>query len=286
MKKGKYGVIDIGSNSARLMLIQNGEAIYKKIEITKLAKSLVNDVLREEAIERCAKIVDSFYKEAINDGAEEVFAFGTATLRRASNSDVFQKRVKELCGLSVEIVSGEEEAYLGASGAIQSGNGGVIDVGGASTEIVVLKNGEPIYAKSLNIGAVVLFGIFGDDEQALNEYLEEKVLEYGNVPKTEFYGIGGTATSVASILQKLEPYDPKKVDGYKVTRKEIYKLTDRLFAMPVQEKERLKGLHPGRAEIIASGVAILAQIMKHYSIDAITVSEKDNLEGYFNKVMK
>ena len=82
------------------------------------------------------------------------------------------------------------------------------------------------------------------------------------------------------MLQELDPYDPNMVDGYTVSIDQLRNLKQRLYSLSVEERAKLKGLQPERAKVIANGVNILLKLMNRFCIDSITVSEKDNLEGY------
>jgi exopolyphosphatase/guanosine-5'-triphosphate,3'-diphosphate pyrophosphatase len=145
---GKYAVIDIGSNSVRLMTLADGKVLYKTLETTRLGEGIAaRPVLNGQAILRTATAVKNFYDRAIGEGADGVYAFATAAVRSAENREAFLDAVKALCPLAVEIVSGEEEAKLGVLGALGVRDGSIVDVGGASTEITVQKDGKIVYEK-------------------------------------------------------------------------------------------------------------------------------------------
>ena len=109
----QYAVIDIGSNSVRLMFVADGKVLYKTLNTTRLGEGLaVSPYLREEAMARTALAVADFFYRAKDEGAEIVYAFATAAVRSAKNGADFVSLVKEKCGLSVEVVSGETEAEM------------------------------------------------------------------------------------------------------------------------------------------------------------------------------
>ena len=112
-----YAVIDIGSNSVRLMLWADGKTLYKRLETTRLG----------------------------------------AAVRVARNGKELCRAIERACGLRVDVVSGEEEALLGAAGALSQKDGGIIDIGGASTEVFFRKAGVTQFSVSMNVGAVRLF---------------------------------------------------------------------------------------------------------------------------------
>ncbi len=277
----KYGVIDIGSNSVRLMISLNGKTLYKLVNTTRLAEGMgFNKVLKAQSVDRTVSAVCFFVEKAKLEKVDELYIFATAAVRSATNSEIFVNAVKQRVGYDVDVISGETEALIGRIGAIGNADGGIIDVGGASTEITAVINGKQVYSKSLDLGVVKLKDVCAQDKGKAKLLVLDKINEYGCLPKTEYRGIGGTATSIASMLLELEPYNPDMVDGFKITFDELEKLTDKLYAMTVDERKNLKGLQPARAEVIAGGALMLLCIMEKIGVSYIFASESDNLEGY------
>ncbi len=275
-----YAVIDIGSNSVRLMMSENLRTLYKKVNITHLAQGQSDGVLTDEAISRTANAVCEFVDYAKSQNADGIFIFATAAVRRAKNKNDFIDLVNARCQITVDVISGETEAELGALGALGGADGGVIDIGGASTEITVYENGGKAYSKSLYVGTVSLNDACGQNESRINSFIDGVIKDYGDIPKSNFKGIGGTATSISAVMQELEPYDPTKADGFVIEKGELVKLKDRVFNMTLKERIELKGLQAKRAPVFAGGVLILLKIMDYLKVDSIAVSESDNLEGY------
>ncbi len=283
----KYGVIDVGSNSVRLMMSDGVKTLYKSVCTTRLAEGMTDDKkLSLIAINRTADAICRFVDKAKVDGADKVYAFATAAVRQSSNSQTFLDKVKSLCDIDVEVISGEREAYLGLIGALNGANGGIIDVGGASTEVAVVQDKNTIYSKSVPHGAVKLKDDCGQDLPKVKDKVLSVISEFTDTIKTEYFTIGGTATSIAAMLQELEPYDPNKTHGYKITLGELKALTDKLYEMTIDERKKLKGLQPERAEVIAGGALILLEVMKKIGLEVITVSESDNLEGYLKQILE
>ncbi len=277
----KFAVIDIGSNSVRLLFVADGTILYKNLNTTRLGEGLtLAPYLLEAPTERTAQAVAAFYRQAIDQGAEGVFAFATAAVRTAKNRAVFLDRVRSLCGLEIEVLSGEEEAEIGIIGALGTVDGGVIDIGGASTEIVARKNGELVYKKSLNIGVVRLKESCGRSLSALKERASEVCREFGALPSLNYYAIGGTATTLAAQCLGLQAYSSALVTGTKITVEEMGRLRDQFAAMSVEEIALLPCMPTGRADVILGGAQLLTSIMEELGIPQITVSDRDNLEGY------
>lgn len=277
----KFAVIDIGSNSVRLMFVADGKVLYKSLHTTRLGEGLAQaPYLKSEAIERSALAVAQFYEKARSEGAEMVFAFATAAVRAAENRTEFLARVKTLCGLEIEVISGEMEAEIGILGALGVADGGVIDIGGASTEIVVKKRGALVYKKSLNVGVVRLKDQCGRDQNALQTVSIAAAKEYGEVPSATMYAIGGTATTLAAQYLGLDEYRSERITGTEITAAEMSALSDKLSAMTVAEIAALPCMPKGRADVLSGGAVLLATLMRELGFKKIIVSDRDNLEGY------
>lgn len=279
----KISAIDVGSNSVRLMVMADGKTLYKQLDTTRLGEGLANSgVLKPEAIERTARAVQLFAAAAELNGAGTPYVFATASVRSASNGGDFVKRVKQLTGIYVDVISGEEEAACGITGALRGRDGGIIDLGGASTEITLQKGGKTVYSKSVNVGTVRLYDIAGQDRQALERAVEATLKDYGNLSLagTDMYGVGGTATSLAALFHELPAYDPKVVDGTVLTVGWLGSMAERLLSMSVEERKAMRGMDVRRADVIAGGCLLLHHILKRFGAEKLTVSESDNLEGY------
>lgn len=289
----KISAIDVGSNSVRLATFAGGKTLYKTIKTTRLGEGLsLTGSLKSEAIERSALAVAEFYRKAINGGSEKVYVFATAAVRSSSNGQVFVERVKELCGLQVEILSGEEEARCGILGAVGNGDGGIIDVGGASTEVTYRVCGRLLYSKSVNIGTVRLYDLAGRDKGKLLKVIKEKLADYGNFTllsshserseeafSLKTYAIGGTASRLGSIKHSLKEYRPEITDGTVITLEEMRSLADKLLSMSVEEI-RATTICGSSAEIVGGGCLLIAEVMSKFGVKEIIVSEKENLEGF------
>ncbi len=276
----KYAVIDIGSNSVRLMISDGLTTISKHVTITKLAGGIKDGVLDFDAIKRTVNAVSFFVEKSKKENVDKTLIYATAAVRLAKNRQFFIDKVNDMCGINVDVISGDMEAYLGALGALNGTDGGIIDVGGASSEISVFIDKNIKYSNSLNIGAVTITDKCGQDKYKALQFSNEIIKQYGKVPSSKFYAIGGTATTVSAMLQELEPYDSTKVHNSIISKTDLTVLVEKLYSISVEDRKKLKGLQPDRAEVIAGGCAILLNIFNHLNVDEIVVSESDNLEGY------
>ena len=276
-----FAVIDIGSNSVRLMFVADGKILYKRLNTTRLGEGLaMSGVLKEEAIERSAKAVSDFAAQAKAEGAENVYAFATAAVRSAQNGGQFTARVCEYCNINVEVIAGEMEAEIGIMGALGEQDGAVVDIGGASTEIVVKEKGVLIYKKSIDIGVVRLKDMCGRDKNQLISVSKEHVKHFGAVPKSVVHGIGGTATTLGALALGLQEYDSEKITGFVLHRAKMQELSNQLLKMSVDEIAQLSCVPKGRADVLTGGAVWLNVLMDELGFDEIVISDRDNLEGY------
>ena len=278
----KNAVIDVGSNSVRLMFVADGKVLYKALCTTRLGEGIVQrPVLKAEAITRTAEAVKNFYVQAQADGAQAVYAFATAAVRTAENGNAFVQAVQDLCGLHVAVIDGKTEAEIGVLGALGDEDGAIIDVGGASTEIAVRKNDELIYKKSVDVGVVRLKDACNRDFEKLNAYCLQQVKLFKDVPSIHTaYAIGGTATTVGAQILGLTEYNSNAVTGTKVTLERLQMLADKLAGLTVEETKLLPCMPAGRADVLLGGVVWLLWVMKTLNVGEIIISDRDNLEGY------
>lgn len=277
----KIAIIDIGSNSVRLALLADGKTIYKRLASTRLGSGLdAYGRLNAQAIERTVKAICDFAEAAAYDGAEKVYAFGTAAVRSAANGEEFVSAVYKACKIEVDVVDGVREARLGILGAFGNADGGIIDVGGASTEVTYQTGGKTAYTHSVNVGTVRLFDAAGRDKGKLERIIEERVSQYPAFSSSlPVRAIGGTATRMAAIKRGVSQYTPGLTDGTPFGRDELYDFADKLLTAPV-ETIRANTICGDASDIIGGGCLLLAEIMRRFSIESITVSESDNIEGY------
>jgi exopolyphosphatase/guanosine-5'-triphosphate,3'-diphosphate pyrophosphatase len=237
------------------------------------------------------------YRDAIEDhDCEARVAVLTSAVRDADNGAQFTAQVRERYGLEARTVDGDEEAELTFLGATVGRAADrpqpllVVDIGGGSTELVVGKDGDVSFHVSTQAGVVRQSERHlksdppaPDELQALGsevrEVIERSVPDAVRRSVSEAVGVAGTATSLASIDQELDPYDPNLVHGYVLELGTCELLLARLAAMPLSERREVVGLHPDRAPTIVAGVVILVGILRAFGLEQVEVSEHDLLWG-------
>ena len=245
-----------------------------------------NKALSLAAKERTLAAVKTFADEARSAGISDLTAYGTAIFRDSPEGPEFAKAISENIKAPMHILTGKEEAfysYIGAagtSGALTA----VVDIGGGSTEICMGFGTDIGFRISFPLGCVRCTGQFdvvgargiGELKKHCFE-LFPQADEVASVKRWIF--VGGTATSIAAMLQKLDVYDASWVQGFVLKPEEVSDLLKQLFSMSYEERCHIPGLRPERADIIVAGVAILDALMEYFAIPEATVSDRDLQEG-------
>ncbi len=276
-------IIDIGSNSVRIMVCSGGKILLRSLITTQLAKDREkNGKLSYKSINSTLNGIIDLKNAALQLGECAFEAFATAAVRNAPDGEDFCKLVKEKAGVNVRVLSGDEESLLGITGALKGGDGCVIDVGGGSAEIAAAQNGKIIYSHSAQFGAVTLSEACPRDMRAVFDYINQRTGEYGKLPPVKkVYGIGGTANTLAFIGCGLEKYDREKQNGYFLSCEELYERIEEFFACSPEELAEKRRIDLKRARVIPFGAAALYCCIKALGANGATLSEDDNLDGYY-----
>nr|MBR4280387.1 Ppx/GppA family phosphatase [Clostridia bacterium] len=290
----KVAVIGIGSNSVRMLLCEVDGGSMRRIrrdrEGTRLFAGLDDgrNLSRQAMTSSCAA-VKAMAASARAEGAEAIHLFATSATRDAANQADFSALLEAETGLTLEICSGELEAALSFFGATDGGVAGVIDIGGGSTEIIVGDGMDVRCGFSCQMGAVRLAGRMpirdhGDlpaVQLVAADILEEALRRHPSLTfPASWRGTGGTFTTLAAIMKGIRWTDRTYMHGTVLTREFVQRIARDLADMPLEERKRLPGLQPNRADIIVHGICILLAVMDKLGIDGVTVSEYGNLEGY------
>ena len=281
----KRAIIDIGSNSVRMAIFADGNIIFRDKITSMLGENIATtSKLDEKAVERNIQVIDDFCKTAMERGVfkKDIFPFATAAVRQTENGGSFVAAVKQKIGVTVKVLSEKEECEVALSGALGDSDGAVLDVGGASSELIVKRGGKIVYEKSLAEGAVKLTDEFSEEVKPLSEYLK-KVVETYNAPKiTALTAIGGSATCVGYIVSGDKTYQREKNHGRFVPITDLYATLLRIKEVPPQKRSEVFDIEKSRAKTIFSGGMLIYAILKYLGLDGFKVSEKDNIEGYYN----
>ncbi len=289
-----FAAIDIGTNSVLLLVAKRENdgtlrAVHDHATITRLGQGgATSRRLLPEAMERTLDAL-RHYAAILNrlDVAARA-AIGTSALREAANRDHFLQQAEAILGCSVEVVTGQREADLvlagvqGSFGPLASGTL-IFDIGGGSTELILIRSRDDFTLLSLELGVVRLTEryLFSDpphSEQvaALRSHLFSALR---NVPATfvdvqSLIGTAGTVTTLAAVQLRLEPYDAQQVSGICLTRQELERQIARFARMPLEERKQIPGLHPARADVILAGALIVEALLRHFGAGELRVCDR------------
>jgi len=304
----RLAVIDLGTNTVRLLVGEpDGAGGYRPVfaaqQITRLGQDLLpTQMLQPEPIRRTLAVLQQFRQAAELHAAGRPAVIGTSALREAMNREAFVTRARLDAGLEVWVISGEEEArltLLGIRAALQTGPGRLMtmDIGGGSTEFVVAEGPDIRGMVSTGLGVVKLTETHLKSDPPLLRELAAvrevvavrmrrlRTLEWPDVlrgiptPGAIFAGTAGTVTSLAAIDLALDPYDPLKVNGHRLSRQRIEALCRELAAQPLGERRQVRGLEPARADVIVAGALICLGAMDGLDCPELTVSDGGLREG-------
>jgi exopolyphosphatase / guanosine-5'-triphosphate,3'-diphosphate pyrophosphatase len=294
----RVAVVDIGTNSTRLLIadVDGGrvEEFERRTTVTNMGRGVDHTgLICSDAIDDvCSVIAD--YKACYEEmGAERVMAIATSAVRDAANGEAFIAELRERFNLDARLLTGAEEAHLTYLGATSQRRSEaptlVFDIGGGSTELIVGSGQEVGFHTSLQAGTIRQSErhLTSDppDPHELEDlaadirHLIERAIAQPDARPTQAIAVAGTPTSLAAIDQELEPYDRDRVHGYRLGMRRIQRMLSRLSSLPLAERLRVPGLHPGRAPTIVAGTVILVQVMRAFGLEEVEVSELDILHG-------
>ncbi|WP_246586639.1 exopolyphosphatase [Cytobacillus gottheilii] len=275
MKERLIGIIDIGSNSVRLVIYQiDNTNNYTEIKNEKVSARLINYIqddgnLKEEGIQILLSTLNQFNEILTSYPEIEVMGFATAVIRQASNKEAILNAMKLHIDCPFRLLSEYEEAYYGyvsVVNAIDLDDGFTIDIGGGSTEITLFKDRELIEYVSFPFGAVSLDRRFPCDQELTVAHLEKihsflietfkkhPWLTHQNAP---IIGIGGTARNVGRVHQAT-----KKIEQPVMSYAEVNRVLMEIASIPVQDRGKIKGLSKKRKDIIIPGIMIILALME------------------------
>jgi exopolyphosphatase/guanosine-5'-triphosphate,3'-diphosphate pyrophosphatase len=295
-----YGIIDIGSNTIRLNIFkaENGKAtlLLNRKNTAGLASYVKNGNMSNEGIQRAVEALTDFKLLLGHFGVQKVYAFATAALRNVFNSKEAVNTIVGLTGIPIVVISGKEEAeldFIGATSSADFADGLLIDIGGASTELVIYRGKEIIKAYSMPIGSLNMYNAHvhhlipnrkerkAIKQNVLAELAKEPAFDSGTY--ANICGVGGTVRSVGKLNNYLFGL-PSNNDEVKAPNvKKIIKLIendedDNLLSS--ETLDILLSIVPDRVRTISPGMIILHTLIKHFKSETIHISKAGVREGY------
>lgn len=290
--KARFASIDVGSNTVKLTLVERDldgafTPLLDMSHTTRLGEGIHARRLREAAIRRTLDVLRDYVQICREYGAQAIAAVGTSALRDAVNREDFLIRAREV-GVEVEVISGEEEARLSYLAVRCDPRWRVAerllvtDIGGGSTEIVMGNRlqASPTHRVSLALGGVRLTeAALHSDPPTVQQIAEavrlaQAALQGINIPSVKYtaVGVGGTFVNLAAVHLSLAEHDPQRLHGTVLTVADVEAQVALFAARTVEERKKIVGLDPARADIILGGAIILSQMLAWSELESIAVS--------------
>ena len=295
----RVAAIDCGTNSIRLLIAdvtdQGMREVTRQMEVVRLGEDVdTTGQFKVEAVERTLKVVERYADEMRRRGVERVRFCATSATRDASNREIFISGVKELLGITPEVIPGVEEAalsFLGATAEMILSDGPflVVDIGGGSTEFVFGTDSVE-KAVSVNIGCVRMHErhlrsnpVVKSELSAAIDDIDEAIERASReVPIREaktLIAVAGTATTVAAAALDLDTYDRYAIHLARIPAEEVHRIAIQFQNSSKQQIAALPYMHPGRVDVITAGSLVLSRIMLATGASNFVASESDILDG-------
>ena len=295
----RVAAIDCGTNSIRLLIADitgdNFKEVLRTMEIVRLGQGVdQNKAFHPDAIDRTLSAVRLFKDHIASKGVEKIRFCATSATRDATNRNLFIDGVREILGIEVEVIPGEEEAelsFIGATKELRQSDAPflVVDIGGGSTEFVF--GSEKVdFAKSVNIGCVRMSERHLNTQPPSMAQIAQAIVDIdiaitqaaAVVPITTaktLVAVAGTATTVAAAALELTDYDRHMIHLSRISASNVHKVAASFQSMNKDQITSLGYMHPGRVDVITAGSLVLSRIMAATGASEFVASESDILDG-------
>jgi exopolyphosphatase/guanosine-5'-triphosphate,3'-diphosphate pyrophosphatase len=294
----RFAVIDVGTNSVKFHIGERDpgggwRAIVDRAELTRLGEGLGDQgVIAAEPLERTVAAIADMVEEASRHQVRTTAAVGTAGLRIARNRDEVVAAIRTRTGITVEVISGEEEsrlAYLAARAGLGAPEGSLVvfDTGGGSSQFTFGRGPQVEERFSVNVGAVRYSERFGLDGAVAPELLGDALAAIaadlarldGRPRPDALVGMGGAVTNMTAVQLGLASYDPDRVQGAVLDRAELDRQIELYRSRGAEARRGIVGLQPKRADVILAGACIVRTVMEKLGQQTLTVSDRGLRHG-------
>ena len=289
--------VDIGTNSTRLLVVRDGEAVHRNAIITRLGAGVDRTgSLDDAAVERTLGALRRHREVMDEHGVERLRVVATSACRDARNRDAFFDRAEDVVGARPELLGGDDEARLsfrGATASLDPARGPFLvgDIGGGSTELAFGAGPEPDLTVSLDVGCVRLTErwIHSDPPapeelhaaiSVTQQHLEDVDREHPEVRAARtVVGLAGTVSTAAAVEIGLERFDRDAVHHFVLTRAAAEDVFRTLATESAADRVHNPGLQAERNDVIVAGMCVLVALLRFFDVPELLVSDDDILDG-------
>lgn len=302
----KIGIIDLGSNSARLVVVRLfGEGHFMVEDELKESVRLGQDMdrdgfLKPQRVAETIKTLKMFRRLCDASEVTRIIAVATAAVRKAKNQRSFLDEIQATCGIRVNVLTEEEEATLVYRGVINSMDvpkGLILEIGGGSTKIVYYNRRAILNYATLPFGAVTLTDLFADDgvspkdqTEKIEEFFTEqfKKIEWLTEiePDVQMIGVGGSFRNLYKINKIVRKYPLDTVHNYTFSVEDFNSIYEMVRVLDVEKRKRIRGLSPARADIMPAAMAIVKAFTEYAHVESFIIGGSGLREGImFNQAL-
>lgn len=300
MAASPFAVVDIGSNSARIVVYEREASSHLRIVASaraslRLVEALDGGdgrVIGRDAMERAREALVDFAAIAAGAGARRILPYATAAVREAKDGPRFGRMAARILRAKVRILDGEQEAYFGFLGAVRgvhARSGLLFDLGGGSLQTTLFRDRERRRSASVPLGALRLALRFIEHDPPTEKEIRhlrrhvEKFLEELRLrplrPGDSLVGTGGTVRNLAKIEGFREAFGLPRVHGHRLSLESLRQLEEDLSGRPRARNEEIVGLSKDRADSIVAGAVVIRTLCEWVEADEIVVSGQGLREG-------
>ncbi|MCA9944296.1 MAG: Ppx/GppA family phosphatase [Anaerolineales bacterium] len=298
----RIGVIDLGSNTARLVILNAVPGYAYRLEdeireVVRLREGMTEAGLSDTAVARALFTLRLFKRFCDSYPVDLIIPTATSAVRDAANGPAFLHKVSQDIGLDLQVLDGEREAFYGTLGVlneVQLGNGYVIDIGGGSAQISKVRGNRYQEGGSVPLGALALTEQFVRSDpidlanvKAIQQHIFQQLdsipwLQKKQAkPHRHLVGLGGTIRNLAAIQAARQNYPLNTLHGFVLHRDSVQETVQLLQQLSNAERRQIAGLNRDRADIIFPGALVLAEVMDRLQVEALTISKNGLREGLF-----
>jgi exopolyphosphatase/guanosine-5'-triphosphate,3'-diphosphate pyrophosphatase len=290
-RDGRIGIIDIGSNSIRMVVYDQQKrspvAIYNEKVMCELGKGLATTgMLNPSGVELAKNALRRFLAMGRNMEITSLYVMATAAVRDAKDGEAFARYLEDTYDIDVDTISGKKEAKLGAYGVCASmfkPRGITGDLGGGSLELVWVDDGQIADHASVLLGSLRLLDETKGDREKMKKLIDKRFgeLDWLKDHKTaNFYAIGGSFRALAKMHMESSNYPLRILHEYRAEAKEFQAFVKQIAAMPADKLEKFPGVAAKRIATLPGAAMILDKIISAAKPEGIVFSASGIREGY------
>ena len=302
----KIGIIDLGSNSARLVIVNLFQDGYFMVvdelkESVRLGQDMERDgFLKPQRVAETIKTLKMFRKLCDASGVSRIITVATEAVRKAKNQRSFLDEIQANCGLKIKVLTAEEEAtlvYRGVINTMDIPKGIILEIGGGSTKIAYYNRRNMLNYATLPFGSVTLTDMFSGEgvkpeEQAarIEEFFTEQLKGVSWLtevdPDAQMIGVGGSFRNLFKINKMVHKYPLDTVHNYNMLTEDFIPLYDMIKVLDLDKKKKIKGLSAQRADILPAALAVIKSFVSYMNVENFTISGAGLREGImFNQAL-